>query len=1008
MTDIKVELYSEPYFGGEKLEVWGGIFTGVPIDASMQKEISSIKVIGGVWNFYKTTDFSGYYLQLPPGSYPEFPLGWDEAIASAARYYYMESPSLPQLSGEIYGPPQMDIYEDIDFGGKSETIWEGTGTWNDDDWWKNRISSFKLNNGTVRFYWNEDYEGEILTVNNAGPYQDLREFPSSDHKKDNWNDEVASYKLSQYGIALHKSEFNVPYPSSSVVLQNSSVPYVGDQWNDQIGSVEITGGVWELFEDSNFQGESVLLYPGYTYLRYLGSGDMGFVNRVSSLRLVQDYVGTDNNDILDDNEVEKYPTYQVNNTIALKGGADNFSAGDGDDYIDGGTGGDTLNGGNGSDVIVTGEIDGDNNILRGDNDNENGKKYNDLFMLFDPGAETTSGESVAIEVAQVMLEFTEAVGVLVESTFFEVAPLVISGIIDLVNIFTGKGKEPDPPVWKDMTVIQDFGVEDALILGNTDAFFITKGNATFDKLDIIGSAGTKIYNESTSAEKPIVFLQDFQLQDDSGWLVEKTEQGEEEGEEESQANFHRIYVNKGYENTSSTSTVQNSYIKGVTVFLDENHNNQLDKGELSTTTNENGYYDHSLLETENKEGKLVVFGGEYILDGKPHELVFTAPKEFHHISPLSTLWVEISEQGITQEQLAEHFGIDIHEYVLDEDHIQAFISTYKRDEFDNSHLYKEKVLVNQEIGHLMAVGAEYLVKQGLAATEAEGGSQVISALADVITEAIEEDQPFGLRKEEDLEKVAIAMGINPNVVESVVDAYLAKDMELHLANILSTFDPENDEDTDVIYGSEHRDEIKASTNQEQIIHGHHGKDVIDLTESKPEHHHVVKGDEQRDLILGCHNDQLMGGTGQDTLDASAGGGSNILYGQENKDVLIGGEDNLLHGGPADDTIYAGSGDTLTGGGGHDAFWLAKGELPGKINTVTDFNFKKDVIGLEGIEVKGEPIDFEDLVFTEVAGGIDLGIKDGEKVQPLATFLDLSAEDLNNPANFVIPTPLVGI
>ena len=39
--------------------------------------------------------------------------------------------------------------------------------------------------------------------------------------------------------------------------------YLGDDWNDDASSVIIYSGIWELFVDTDFQGRSIRLGPGY-------------------------------------------------------------------------------------------------------------------------------------------------------------------------------------------------------------------------------------------------------------------------------------------------------------------------------------------------------------------------------------------------------------------------------------------------------------------------------------------------------------------------------------------------------------------------------------------------------------------------------------------------------------------------------------------------------------------------------------------------------------------------
>ena len=1017
-----ITVYQDGNFQGASKTFNGNEFPYVGND--WNDKISSIKIDAApeeTWMFFEDKEYAGENFQLKSGEYPSLPSGFNDVISSMRKVVQIQGPTIT-------------VYRDGNFKGASKTF--NGDEENVGDEWNNTISSIKVNDPGKfwNFYEDADYGGKSFQLE-TGNYPIV---PAG------FNDEISSMRVAKTtnspSVTIYvDSEFE---GESETYTQD--VSWVGEKLNDRISSIVVEGGTWEFYENTNHSGKVIQLRAGdYNYL------PNEWNDEISSLKIASKIYSNFEDDIIVANASpgtntiianpqivglsEAYgdggSTYinggSGNDTINSGGGNDTIVGGagnnliyayvgddiieasEGDDYIDGGEGTDTINGGNGFDVIATGKIDGNNNILRGDE--VGGVRNNDIFMIFAPDNATTSSGPGSLAVSQQMIstvalfaQFLSAAKL--ASPYAAIVLNATNLIINWVKLFTGKGKEPTPPVWKDMTVIQDFGVEDVLVLGVGD-FHSENQNVTYNELGIYGVPATKFYDETKSSERPQVLLENFQLESDAGWAVQK----QDAGKDGSDANFFQIYVKEGYENQldKDKGSAQNSYIEGATVFLDENENGKLDENEPFTTTDEDGYYDHSLLETENKEGTIVSVGGKYILENEPYELVFTAPKEFKHISPLSTLYTAILAEGITQEQLAAHFGIALHSNILDDDHIQSFISSFKTDE-ENSDLLEEKALVNQEIGHLMAVGAEYLVKEGLATTVAEGGAIIIDALANIIKNAIEQDEPFSLRSEEDLEKVAIEIGIAPSEAPKVVEEYLAKDMELHMANILSTFDPENDEETTVIYGQDEGDEIKldSSATQPHIVHGNGGDDVIDVSESQAEYTNTVKGDSGADQIIAGHSDKLMGGTGNDTIDGSKGGGSNKLYGQEDADIIIGAEgtNDTIDGGPGNDELYAGSGNILTGNEDQDTFWLAIDKLPEEINTVTDLTPGEDVIGFKGIVINGRSLEFGDLVFTDVEKHTELGINDGEKVQPLATFLYISAEELNNPDNFVIPTP----
>jgi Ca2+-binding RTX toxin-like protein len=100
----------------------------------------------------------------------------------------------------------------------------------------------------------------------------------------------------------------------------------------------------------------------------------------------------------------------------------------------------------------------------------------------------------------------------------------------------------------------------------------------------------------------------------------------------------------------------------------------------------------------------------------------------------------------------------------------------------------------------------------------------------------------------------------------------------------------------------------------------------------------INGNQGADTIIGRSQtgDWLLGGRGNDSIDASASSGSNIINGNVGNDTLVGGTGaDSLHGGQGDDQIHAGSGgdwlsgdlghNTLTGGAGADTFHAGAGQ-----------------------------------------------------------------------------------
>jgi Ca2+-binding RTX toxin-like protein len=107
----------------------------------------------------------------------------------------------------------------------------------------------------------------------------------------------------------------------------------------------------------------------------------------------------------------------------------------------------------------------------------------------------------------------------------------------------------------------------------------------------------------------------------------------------------------------------------------------------------------------------------------------------------------------------------------------------------------------------------------------------------------------------------------------------------------------------------------------------------------------VNGNAGDDTIVGHSQvgDWLLGGQGNDLIDATQSSGHNIVNGNLGDDVIHGGSGgDTLRGGQGDDAIVGGAGpdlifgdlghNTLTGGGGANTFVAGAG-----VDTITDFN-----------------------------------------------------------------------
>jgi hypothetical protein len=145
--------------------------------------------------------------------------------------------------------------------------------------------------------------------------------------------------------------------------------------------------------------------------------------------------------------------------------------------------------------------------------------------------------------------------------------------------------------------------------------------------------------------------------------------------------------------------------------------------------------------------------------------------------------------------------------------------------------------------------------------------------------------------------------------------------------------------TDLLFGSLHNDPMTLPSSEHlQLAFSGAGEDEIYAESTNPnlsDRFYTASGD---DLIIPGTNDRLLGGDGNDTLDASTGGSGNRLY-----------------SGAGNDKLIAGSSDFLIGGTGEDEFILADGSLPNELNIVGDFEDAIDRILINNLNLSVEDI-----------------------------------------------------
>ncbi|MCQ4320683.1 DUF4214 domain-containing protein [Stutzerimonas stutzeri] len=100
---------------------------------------------------------------------------------------------------------------------------------------------------------------------------------------------------------------------------------------------------------------------------------------------------------------------------------------------------------------------------------------------------------------------------------------------------------------------------------------------------------------------------------------------------------------------SISGVAQDGYLRGATVFLDQDGDGKWDEGEPQSVTDYLGNF--TLL--GGKEGTLIVHGGTDVSTGLANAGIFKAPAGSTIVNPLTTLVAEIAGENATPEQVAE-------------------------------------------------------------------------------------------------------------------------------------------------------------------------------------------------------------------------------------------------------------------------------------------------------------------------------------------------------------------
>jgi Ca2+-binding RTX toxin-like protein len=155
-----------------------------------------------------------------------------------------------------------------------------------------------------------------------------------------------------------------------------------------------------------------------------------------------------------------------------------------------------------------------------------------------------------------------------------------------------------------------------------------------------------------------------------------------------------------------------------------------------------------------------------------------------------------------------------------------------------------------------------------------------------------------------------------------------------------------------------------------------GNDTVDVSKSSDGGNNIDAGSGNDQVSLG-KDDTVLGGEGNDILDASGGRGGNSLFGGSGDDKLITGNNDRVFGNEGNDTfILNGSGSKIAGGEGSDRFEFIFDSNPASqpLNRILDFNSGEDKIAISGV---GNA----DVTYDPVTGKVSANGKDIVQLDP---------------------------
>ncbi|XP_037248558.1 beta/gamma crystallin domain-containing protein 1 [Falco rusticolus] len=256
-TSSHMIMYSEKDFGskGSNINVLG-IISNLK-DTGYGLRTQSINVLSGVWVAYENPEFTGEQYILAKGLYPSI-----EAWGGKNCKISSVQPIIMDIVGSERGKVKVQLFSEPEFKGNCQILEKNTRCID-----SFAVKSSKILDGSCIVYDQEDFCGNQYVLE-EGIYPDLTAMGCSPQAVLK-SLQIINIELSEPCIALfEKVGFQGKKIEFSTEILN--LHFLG--YNPRIASVQVLGGIWIIYEHSNYRGRQMLLSPDEIPDWYKASG----------------------------------------------------------------------------------------------------------------------------------------------------------------------------------------------------------------------------------------------------------------------------------------------------------------------------------------------------------------------------------------------------------------------------------------------------------------------------------------------------------------------------------------------------------------------------------------------------------------------------------------------------------------------------------------------------------------------------------------------------------------